>query len=180
MVLVSGSRLREVYDQLVSDWHVSGQRVHMLVNPNVDGLCGVNILRALLQADAVQYAVHTCQSVSGMLGLMERLGSAGEDDEGASIVLINCGAGVKLRHPCYVLDSFRPINLRNVYSEDVVCVLGEMDEEQVEDWMENGVGDGDYLTDGGDSDDDDTDQEDTDSEEEEEDQDLGEQEVRSR
>ena len=98
-----------------------------------------------------------------------------------SYVLINCGSTIPLPVPCYVIDSLRPFNLRNVYSEDVYIVAGELEtRDEADEYLSQGVGDGDYLTDGGE--DEDTDEEDGVSEsegeeEEEEDQDDGEEEA---
>ena len=98
--------------------------------------------QAMLRADNISYKV---KPVSGYMDIKAQEAMIADDDDLRSIVMLNCGAIVDVqgmlglrrddgeedeedeRVTCYILDSHRPIHLKNVYADesDVRVLLGE-------------------------------------------------------
>ncbi|GMH76331.1 hypothetical protein TrRE_jg406, partial [Triparma retinervis] len=84
-MLLDRSQLRNFYDQVVNDFHSLRKTVHILVNPNVDGLCSQIMLTNLLQSDSVPYTVHYIQSKSKLLQVLSSTSpSSGSDSDSDS------------------------------------------------------------------------------------------------
>ena len=97
-------------------------------------------MQSLLRADNVSYKV---KPVSGYMDIKALEATIEDDDDLRSIVMLNCGAIVDVQAmlglgsgdddeeespiTCYILDSHRPIHLKNVYANDseVQVLLGE-------------------------------------------------------
>jgi len=110
-------------------------RVLVLVNSDVDGLCGTKILQYLFKCDHV---VYTLIPVRGKKDLFNAFKT---NLEGVKYcVLINCGATIDI---CdfldppddmvfFVMDNHRPVDVTNIYNDGQVKLLMKRDiEEQI-------------------------------------------------
>ena len=130
----------------------------------VDALCGLSILRTLLQKDGIQYQV---VPVSGWLELEAAYAEnrPAEADLGRACIFLDCGAtedlverlgGVADADTIYVVDSHRPIHLSNASASNdaVVCLQDDPDgvggamplseDEETEDEEEGDVREGEF------------------------------------
>ncbi|XP_040569491.1 cell division control protein 45 homolog [Lepeophtheirus salmonis] len=105
-----------------------GSRVLILVNFDVDALCGVKILQYLLQCDHVPYSL---LPIKGKTDLIQQY----KQHPGATNILINCGGNVDLvelldpeeNAVFFVMDSHSPPDVCNVFSESQVRLLNAPD-----------------------------------------------------
>ncbi|XP_027353184.1 cell division control protein 45 homolog [Abrus precatorius] len=117
---------------------ISSSSSPVLIFPStsdVDSLCALKIIFHILESDSIQYA---CYPVSSFHEIHKYTSSA-SNDEPLSIVLINWGNHRDLcktlnlgpRTRVFVVDSHRPIHLRNLSDQnDTVVILFTNDDEQ--------------------------------------------------
>nr|XP_003701672.1 PREDICTED: cell division control protein 45 homolog [Megachile rotundata] len=117
---------REFY-RLIRD-----DRCLLLVNFDVDAICACRILQQLFKNDNMIYTLIPVQGVQDMICAFEE-----HCEEIKNVIFINCGGTldlVELLQPAesvifYVIDSHRPYDLCNIYSENQVRILGKADED---------------------------------------------------
>ncbi|KAK7395439.1 hypothetical protein VNO78_15997 [Psophocarpus tetragonolobus] len=103
---------------------------------DVDSLCALKIIFHILESDSIQYA---CYPVSSFHEIHKYISSA-SNDEPLSVVLVNWGNHRDLRKTLhlspharvFVIDSHRPIHLRNLsdHNDAVVVLFTKEDERQ--------------------------------------------------
>ncbi|XP_076233214.1 cell division cycle protein 45 [Calliopsis andreniformis] len=111
---------------------VRDDRCLLLVNFDVDAICACRILQQLFKNDNMIYTLIPVQGIQDMVRAFEE-----NCEEIKNVIFINCGGTldlVELLQPAesvifYVLDSHRPYDLCNIYSEDQVRILGKADED---------------------------------------------------
>ncbi|XP_014224296.1 cell division control protein 45 homolog [Trichogramma pretiosum] len=107
---------------------VAGKQCLILVNFDVDGICASKILQSLFKNDNV---VYTLVPVQGVKDLKSAYDDNAEDIE--YVVLVNCGGNIDLIEilqpeetvTFFILDSHRPYDLKNVYNEKQIKLLGD-------------------------------------------------------
>ena len=108
---------KEFFDQVVSN------RVLVLVNCDVDGVCATKILQYLFKCDHVLY------TLIPVTGKKEFYNAFKNNIEGVKYcILINCGGNIDLCEfldppeeiVFYVLDNHRPIDVTNIYNDGQV------------------------------------------------------------
>uniref|UniRef100_A0A0K0F5L9 Cell division control protein 45 homolog (inferred by orthology to a human protein) n=1 Tax=Strongyloides venezuelensis TaxID=75913 RepID=A0A0K0F5L9_STRVS len=115
---------------------ISQRPTCVIFNTDVDALCSFKILNTLLKFDDISItfiAVDSFTDLQSLMGDCIQLGGA--------ILLINCGGNKDLNiidRPedtiVFVLDSRRPICLKNIYGDDSIRVLlpeGDLDDLQI-------------------------------------------------
>lgn len=111
---------------------LTGKRVFLMVHYDIDSICCCKILQTLLRDN------HTLYSLAIIRGIEDFKTAFRENCEDVKyFVLINCGAGfdiVELLEPeedivFFVLDSHRPIDLCNIYSNGQIRLLSPPEEE---------------------------------------------------
>lgn len=103
-----------------------GKRILVIVNHDLDAICGSKILQALFKYDHIQYTV---VPIMGMSGLKRAFDENKEDLK--YVVLLNCGVCIdvveELQPPdeviFFVCDSHRPMDVCNIYSDSQVSIL---------------------------------------------------------
>lgn len=111
---------------------IKSDRCLLLVNFDVDAICACRILQQLLKNDNMIYTLVPVQGIQDMVHAFEE-----NCEDIKNVIFINCGGTldlVDLLQPVesvifYILDSHRPYDLCNVYSEDQVRILGKIDED---------------------------------------------------
>ncbi|XP_076160041.1 cell division cycle protein 45 isoform X2 [Ptiloglossa arizonensis] len=111
---------------------IRGDRCLLLVNFDIDAICACRILQQLFKNDTMIYTLIPVQGIQDMIHAFNE-----NCEEVKNVILINCGGTldlVELLQPAesvifYILDSHRPYDLCNIYSEDQVRILGKADEE---------------------------------------------------
>ncbi|CAK9800011.1 Cell division control protein 45 homolog [Anthophora quadrimaculata] len=111
---------------------IRDDRCLLLVNFDVDAICACRILQQLFKNDNMIYTLVPVQGIQDMVRAYED-----NCEEIKNIIFINCGGTldlVELLQPTesvifYILDSHRPYDLCNIYSEDQVRILGSVDED---------------------------------------------------
>lgn len=111
---------------------VKHDRCLLLVNFDVDAICACKILQLLFKYDNMMYTLVPVQGVQDMVRAFEE-----NCEEVKDVIFINCGGTldlVELLQPAesvifYILDSHRPYDLCNIYSEDQVRILGKPDKD---------------------------------------------------
>ncbi|CAL7947001.1 unnamed protein product [Xylocopa violacea] len=111
---------------------IKDDRCLLLVNFDVDAICACRILQQLFKNDNLIYTLVPVQGIQDMVRAFEE-----NCEEIKNVIFINCGGTldlVELLQPVesvifYILDSHRPYDLCNVYSEDQVRILGKPDED---------------------------------------------------
>ncbi|XP_033339135.2 cell division cycle protein 45 [Megalopta genalis] len=116
-------------ENLVTGFYQSlrDDRCLLLVNFDVDAICACRILQQLFKNDTMIYTLVPVQGIQDMIHAFEE-----NCEEIKNVIFINCGGTldlVELLQPAesvifYILDSHRPYDLCNVYSEDQVRILG--------------------------------------------------------
>lgn len=112
-------------------------KVLVLVNHDVDGICGLKILQFLFETDNVQYSVLP-------VGCPEELFKIYNSHKAnvKSIVLINLGGSFDVRDELevdpsikiFIADSHRPIQFYNIFRDDVYVLCRPDDNEPVPDY----------------------------------------------
>lgn len=101
----------------------NGPRLHIFCGADVDALCSLKILLAILHADRVKVDVEPVRSARV---LVDRLGALPPDEPhiaillnvGGEIPLADSGGGLKDNVDVHVIDSRRPLHLANVRPRD--------------------------------------------------------------
>ncbi|XP_026313457.1 cell division control protein 45 homolog [Hyposmocoma kahamanoa] len=111
-----------------------GNRVLLLVHYDVDAICTCKILQGLFKCDNISY---TLVPVGGMSEL--KTAYEENNEEIKYVVLVNCGGTVDLVDILqpeedvvfFVLDSHKPTDVCNVYSDGQVRLVYKDDEENI-------------------------------------------------
>ena len=112
---------------------IRDDRCLLLVNFDIDAICACRILQQLFKNDNMIYTLVPVQGIQDMVRAFEE-----NCEEIKNVIFINCGGTldlVELLQPAesvifYILDSHRPYDLCNIYSEDQVRILGKADEDE--------------------------------------------------
>ena len=120
--------LRLVRERSVLSLHQDDDSVLILAAAEPDGVCSAHILTSILKLEAIKY---TLQAVGGYTELDEALKSLRSSIR--TVFLLNCGAAVNLTPyldtpedvVLIVVDSHRPINLKNVKESARILVLDD-------------------------------------------------------
>ncbi|KAJ3113710.1 hypothetical protein HDU96_003039 [Phlyctochytrium bullatum] len=129
------THLREAYIRIRSEASASGTSVLIFVAADTDSLCALKILLKLLKSDCIPYLV------APVFGLDEltraTVKHVANNNELRSIFMLNCGGILDLEEffdlgeqaAVYVIDSHRPLHLRNLFGGDRIIVFddGEAD-----------------------------------------------------
>ncbi|KAJ3361106.1 hypothetical protein GGF32_007793 [Allomyces javanicus] len=135
-------RLDEAYEQIKAAALAEhgAETVAIFVAPDVDAVCACKLFLTLLQTDWIPHKVvpvtsysHLAESASDLLASHAFV---------RSLIFINCGGITDLapllpnlqpHHRVYVLDSRRPLNLDNLFANELVAVLddGHVDKDLV-------------------------------------------------
>lgn len=105
---------------------ITGKRILIVVNYDLDAICASKILQTLLKLDNTLYSLVplTHQGVTGL-----RRAYTEHKDDVKHIVLINCGGSIDLVDlldatedgvTFYICDSHRPYDVCNIYSTEQV------------------------------------------------------------
>jgi len=109
------------------------QRVLVMVNSDIDGICATKILQYLFKCDHVLY---TLVPVQGKKDLFNAFKS---NMEGVKYcVLINCGANIDLCEfldppedvVFFVMDNHRPVDVTNIYNDGQIRLLMKRDSDE--------------------------------------------------
>ncbi|XP_052739176.1 cell division control protein 45 homolog isoform X2 [Bicyclus anynana] len=111
-----------------------GNRVLLLVHYDVDAICACKILQELFRCDNVSYTLVPVGGLSELKSAYEE-----NNEEVKYVVLVNCGGTVDLvdilqpdEHVVFfVLDSHKPTDICNVYSDGQVRLLYKDEEENI-------------------------------------------------
>ncbi|XP_076302103.1 cell division control protein 45 homolog [Lasioglossum baleicum] len=111
---------------------IRDDRCLLLVNFDIDAICACRMLQQLFKNDNMIYTLVPVQGIQDMIHAFEE-----NCEKIKNVIFINCGGTldlVELLQPVesvifYILDSHRPYDLCNVYSEDQVRILGKVDED---------------------------------------------------
>ena len=137
MIVTSGA-FAGAYDAICETYTRGGHAtVPIFAACTVDALCGLSILRTLLQKDGIQYQVVPVSSWVELEAAYAENRPA-ESDLGRACVFLDCGAtedlverlgGVAEADTIYVVDSHRPIHLNNASASNdaVVCLQDDPD-----------------------------------------------------
>ncbi|EZA48863.1 Cell division control protein 45-like protein [Ooceraea biroi] len=104
----------------------------LLVNFDVDAICACRILQQLFRNDHMIYTLVPVRGIQDMINAFEE-----NCEEIKHVIMINCGGTldlVELLCPhesivFFILDSHRPYDLCNIYSESQIRILGKPDED---------------------------------------------------
>lgn len=129
MVFIKDAK-REFLDQ------INNKRVLVFVHLDVDALCSWKILQHLLHCEHILYTVLPISRRQDLEDLYSAHGEVAKN-----IILINCGATldlIDLLQPpedsvFYIIDSLRPLEVRNVYNGiqiKIICLQNELGIEQ--------------------------------------------------
>ena len=135
MVVIGRERFEDVYETLKEGAveSLGTCSVVLFVAADVDALCTCRMITSLLKEDNVVF------KVCPVSGYTEAAGAAqGLDDGVRTIFMINCGAMANIREvvECgekrvLVLDSHRPVHIKNVHSPHVIVLDADGDLEDV-------------------------------------------------
>ncbi|XP_065663876.1 cell division control protein 45 homolog isoform X2 [Hydra vulgaris] len=109
---------------------VASERVLIIVALDVDALCGCKILKLLLQQDNTQYTVIPVSGKDELKTIYNE-----HKDQIKHFFLINCGGNIDLLAMLeaeedtkfYVVDSHRPLDLNNVYRDQIKVIIKDGD-----------------------------------------------------
>lgn len=102
---------------------ITGKRILLVVNYDLDAICASKILQTLFKLDNVLYSL---VPVMGLRGLQRAFAEHKHDIN--HVVLINCGGCIDLVDVLqatedvifYICDSHRPYDICNIYSTEQV------------------------------------------------------------
>ncbi|KAK0080928.1 hypothetical protein PV325_013088 [Microctonus aethiopoides] len=111
---------------------IQGNRCLLLVNFDIDAICACKILQNLFKNDSVVYTVAPVRGIQDMVAAYED-----NCEEVKNVIMINCGGTidiVELLEPpediiFFIIDSHRPYDLCNIYSEGQIRILNKPDED---------------------------------------------------
>eukprot|EP01001_Neometanema_parovale_P009541 NODE_577_length_2295_cov_26.152394_g547_i0.p1 GENE.NODE_577_length_2295_cov_26.152394_g547_i0~~NODE_577_length_2295_cov_26.152394_g547_i0.p1 ORF type:complete len:630 (+),score=116.55 NODE_577_length_2295_cov_26.152394_g547_i0:35-1924(+) len=141
-MLVTPDDFKKAFDELKKDCHDSMASVTVLVGPNVDALCAQRILARIFDRFFMQFKSVAVTSYTHMQQLLQK-----ESAREMSWIMLNCGAAwdalekhIGDSHKVYILDTFRPISLANLYHKRIrVFDLGDTGEQL---WERMGIDEG--------------------------------------
>ncbi|XP_018008865.1 cell division control protein 45 homolog [Hyalella azteca] len=119
--------IKEFYDC------ISGKRVLVLVHSDLDAICSGKILQALFRADHILYTLCPVLTLSDLLTAVKS-----HKEQISSIILINCGGTLDLVEflelpphiKVFLADTHRPLHVCNIYSDDQIRILGQLDDDE--------------------------------------------------
>ncbi|XP_060533412.1 cell division control protein 45 homolog [Cylas formicarius] len=121
-------------EDLKTDFYefLSGKRILLVVHYDIDSICACKILQSLLK---YKHIVYTLSVVQGISDLKQAYTEHCEDVK--FFVLINCGGTIDIIEELeanddvvfFILDSHRPIDLCNIYSNGQVRLLHTSEED---------------------------------------------------
>ncbi len=127
-MLVGRERFDEVYATIRQSACGAGQTVLILVAPDTDAICACQILCRLLRDDNVPFCTKPVSGYADVRAATEDVAQQFSDIK--TIVMLNCGATVNLEKlfdqsqaTIFVVDSHRPVHLRNYHSPGRVVIL---------------------------------------------------------
>ncbi len=127
-MLVGRERFDEVYATIRQSACGAGQTVLILVAPDTDAICACQILCRLLRDDNVPFCTKPVSGYADVRAATEDVSQQFSDIK--TIIMLNCGATVNLEKlfdqsqaTIFVVDSHRPVHLRNYHSPGRVVVL---------------------------------------------------------
>ncbi|XP_068623674.1 cell division control protein 45 homolog [Battus philenor] len=111
-----------------------GNRVLLLVHYDVDAICACKILQDLFKCDNISYTLVPVGGISELKSAYEE-----NNEEIKYVVLINCGGTIDLvdilqpdeEVVFFVLDSHKPSDICNVYSDGQVRLVYKDEEENI-------------------------------------------------
>ncbi|XP_047514137.1 cell division control protein 45 homolog [Pieris napi] len=111
-----------------------GNRVLLLVHYDVDAVCACKILQDLFKCDNISYTLVPVGGISELKTAYEE-----NNEEIKYVVLVNCGGTIDLVDILqpeedvvfFVLDSHKPTDICNVYSDGQVQLVYKDDEENI-------------------------------------------------
>ncbi|XP_026501376.1 cell division control protein 45 homolog [Vanessa tameamea] len=111
-----------------------GNRVLLLVHYDVDAVCACKILQDLFKCDNISYTLVPVGGISDLKTAYDE-----NNEEIKYVVLVNCGGTVDLVDILqpeedvvfFVLDSHKPTDICNVYSDGQVRLIYKDDEENI-------------------------------------------------
>lgn len=121
-------------DDLKNDFYgfLAGKRIFLMVHYDIDSICCCKILQSLLRHNHILY------SLAVVRGIEDFKASFQENCEDVKyFILINCGGTIDIVEALepeediifFVLDSHRPIDLCNIYSNEQVRLLSSPEED---------------------------------------------------
>ncbi|XP_012266561.1 cell division control protein 45 homolog [Athalia rosae] len=122
--------LRDIVTEFYTE--ILGKRCLLLVNFDIDAICACKILQVLLKSDNMVYTLVPVHGIQDLVQAYEE-----NCEEVKYVILVNCGGTldiVELLQPkdeviFFILDSHRPYDLCNIFSETQVRILGKPDED---------------------------------------------------
>jgi cell division control protein 45 len=112
------------------DTSIGEESLLVLAAADADGVCSAHILTTILKREGISYSLQSVDSYTGIRDVLSRLRSSIR-----TVVLLNCGAIVDLMEyleggnsddsVLIVIDSHRPIHLRNVKEAGRILVLDD-------------------------------------------------------
>ena len=128
-MLVGRERFEEVYATIrQSACAGGGQTVLILVAPDTDAICACQILARLLRDDNIPFCTKPVSGYADVRAATAAVAEAGSEVRTA--VMLNCGATINLEKlfegsdaTIFVVDSHRPVHLRNYHSPGRVVIL---------------------------------------------------------
>ncbi|KAK2575020.1 hypothetical protein KPH14_008767 [Odynerus spinipes] len=111
---------------------IQRNRCLLLVNFDIDAICACRILQQLFKNDNILYTLVPVQGIQDMIQAIEE-----NCEEVKNVIMINCGGTIdliELLQPpesitFFIVDSHRPYDLCNIYSEYQIRILGKPDVE---------------------------------------------------
>ncbi|KAJ3109527.1 hypothetical protein HDU97_005184 [Phlyctochytrium planicorne] len=130
------THLKEAYTRIKQVASTSGTTsIVVFVTADADSLCALKILLRLFKSDCISYLVVPVAGLDELSAATEK--HIASNDEVRSIIMINCGGIIDLESyfpltdqmSVYVIDSHRPIHLRNLFGGDKIIIFddGEAD-----------------------------------------------------
>ncbi|XP_066588685.1 cell division control protein 45 homolog isoform X2 [Prorops nasuta] len=112
---------------------IKKNRCLLLVNFDIDAICACRILQQLFKNDNMIYTLLPVQGIQDMSKAFEE-----NCQEVTNVIMINCGGTldiVELLQPSesinfFVLDSHRPYDLCNIYSESQIRIIGKPESDE--------------------------------------------------
>ena len=135
MVLYPKQQLDAAFRAIKTASLKGGATVLLLVATTTDSVCACRILTQLFQQEQITYKIKPISSHTDLVNVNQT--DVRHNDDLSSIVLINCGAALPLPEifplksheaVCWVMDSHRPINLKNIHADSQYRIFQDMGE----------------------------------------------------
>ncbi|XP_057295663.1 cell division control protein 45 homolog isoform X1 [Hydractinia symbiolongicarpus] len=120
-----------IIDNLKDEFYetISCERILVLVALDVDALCACKIVKLLFKQDNIQYTIIPVSGVSDLKSSYDE-----HREQIKHFLLLNCGGNIDLDilepdddTTFYIVDSHRPLDLNNVFKEQVKILIKEGD-----------------------------------------------------